>query len=239
MNVRLSAIAASASLLLGCPEVTDPPPSPNPDAQTEGDAGGVERIDTDGDGLCDDTELAWGTLVEEADSDGDGFNDRIERDLGFFPLLPDSPDRESLLFLTENEASSVQLSVVRTVRGLGESYLGGFTSLPTSDRLGVTARSFLQAAVAVGAMPDENVAEVVAEEQRFTGVVGRTQLFFEVRFGFGDELPRGCGRVFPFRYTVKRDDGTTFLNRRYLIVVTPRSQRLENIEWCVAEGGCI
>ena len=52
--------------------------------------------------------------------------------------------------------------MVRTVRGLGESYLGGFTSLPTNDRLGVTARSFLQAAVAGGSLVQDRDEAVSA-----------------------------------------------------------------------------
>jgi hypothetical protein len=232
-------VVTAALFAVGCPESS--PPAPGLDGDTPpADAGTIDPTqDTDGDGLCDTTEIQWGTLVEDPDSDDDGLNDWVERILGFDAFDPGSPTRELLVFLTENEASSAQLPILRAVRGEGETYAGAFMELPIADRLGVTAREFFEGAYAVGAMPAENVYEIHEEDQVFVGVTGRTQLYFEVRFAYGDAVDRGCGRVYPFRYDIRREDGATVYARRFILVVLPRGQRLDTVEWCVPEGGCL
>ena len=203
------------------------------------DTGPPPRVDTDGDGVCDDTELVWGTDLMAPDTDGDGFTDGIERQFGYQPWAADSPARESLVFLSETEAASTTLAVTRIVRGEGETFSGAFSSEPVMDRLGLDARSFFDRALAVGAEPEENVFEVREDEERFVGVVGRTQLFYEVRFAFGANVPRSCARGYPFRYEIRRDDGINVLVARYLLVVLPPGQRLDTTEWCALEGPCI
>jgi len=232
-------VAMLAALLGGCPGPQPPPPPP-------GDAGvidlmdsGPDTRDSDGDGLCDATEIAWGTDPLAVDSDLDGLTDRAERDFGYAPLLPDSPERSLLVFMNENDASTAQLPVEGIVRGEGESFTGGFQALPIANRLDYDADTFLELAQAVGANPMGNVFEVRAEEQRFVGVFGRTQLTFEVRFAFGSATPRGCVTAFPFRYQIKREDGRTVAYGRYLLVVLPDGERLDTAEWCVPDGNCI
>ena len=227
-----------AAPLAGCPRVDPPLPDSGPPPMLM-DSGPMMRVDTDGDGLCDGTEIATGTDPLDADSDGDGVSDRAERDLGFSPLAPDSPERDRLVFMQEGPDSSMQFPIERIVRGRGETYSGAFQALPVSNRLDYTASTFLERARAIGANPMENVFEVLPEEQRFVGVFGRTQLTFELRFAFAGATPRECVTAFPFQHQVKRDDGRTVAFGRYLLVVLPDGTRLENADWCVPEGDCI
>ncbi|MFK7988307.1 MAG: hypothetical protein AB8I08_19965 [Sandaracinaceae bacterium] len=228
-------VVALSLLATGCPKVTPVPLEDGGPPRV--DSGPIDRFqDTDGDGLCDDTELEWGTLLMDPDTDDDGLNDRVERQLGYDAFDPNSPDRELLVFLSENPSSSVQLPILRAVRGAGENYAGAFMPLPVPDRLDLDARSFFEGAVAVGAMPAENVIEVREEEERFISVNGRTQLFYEVRFAYGENIDRSCARVYPFQYEIRRDDGATAFFRRYTLIVLPRGQRLDTVEWCAPEG---
>jgi len=228
--------------LLGCDGVdpgfdAGPPVDAGPPFTFDG--GPPSDQDLDGDGLCDTTELAMGTDPGSADTDADGLNDRVEVELGFRPLEPGSPEREILLFMEETPQASVQASVSLVVRAEGQTYTGAFEALPVFDTLDLDARTFLADAVASGAVPAENVFDVQQVEQRFVGVFDRTQLVWELRFEFGDQLPRSCIRAYPFRYLVKRDDGFLVAGRRNLLVVLPDGQRLDTTEWCRPEGDCI
>lgn len=234
-------LSLSAVVLGGCPGPNDPPPPP-----PSGDAGTIDLldsgdpfVDTDGDGLCDGTELAWGTDPTLMDTDGDGFTDRAERDFGYAPLLPDSPSRDDLVFMEEVDGATAQLGLQILVRGDGETYTGVFQPLSIANRLDYDAATFLEAARAVGANPMDNVFEVQPDAGVFRGVFGRTQLIFEVRFAFDSATPRDCVTAFPFRHQVKREDGVTVGFGRYLLVLLPDNQRLADAEWCVPEGGCI
>ena len=216
-----------------------PPPPPPEDGGTDPPDAGRQFFDTDGDGLCDDTEIAWGTNPESRDSDLDGLTDRAERDFGYAPLEPDSPRRDIMVFMEEGAGSTAQFPIERVVRGMGEIYTGAFEPLWIANRLDYDAGTFLEAAIAVGAVPEDNVFEIVPEEQRFRGVFGRTQLVFEVRFEFGGAVERSCVTAFPFRYQIKREDGVLVGFGRYLLVLLPRGERLDTAEWCVPDGNCI
>ncbi len=235
-----SLILTVAALSCGCGPPPSPPPPPPDDAGTVTllDSG-PSGVDSDNDGLCDETELAWGTDPMAPDTDLDGLNDRAERDFGYAPLLPDSPARDLLVFLEETEASTAQFPIQRIVRGAGESYTGAFTAPFVANRLDYDASTFLERVHAVGANPMENVFEVRPEEQRFIGVFGRTELTYEIRFQFAGATPRGCVTAFPFTHQIKREDGVTVGFGRFLLVVLPDGSRLHDAEWCVPDGGCI
>ena len=234
-------LSLSAVVFGGCPGPNDPPPPPPSDDGGTIDLldAGEPFIDTDGDGLCDGTELAWGTDPLMVDSDSDGLTDRAERDFGYAPLLPDSPPRDELVFMEEVADATAQLGLPIVVRGEGETYTGVFQALPIANRLDYDASTFLEGARAVGADPMDNVFEVQEEAGVFRGVFGRPQLIYEVRFAFGGNTPRNCVTAFPFRHQVKREDGVTVGFGRYLLVLLPDNQRLANAEWCVPDGGCI
>lgn len=216
-----------------------PPPPPTDGGEPTPPDSGPSFLDSDGDGLCDDTEIMWGTDPMAADSDRDGLTDRAERDFGYAPLEADSPPRDILLFMEEREGGTAQFPIERVVRGEGETYTGAFEPLPVANRLDYDAATFLEAALAVGAVPAENVFEVRSEEQRFLGVFGRTQLVFELRFEFGSAIERSCVTAFPFRYQIKREDGVLVGFGRYLLVLLPSGERLDTAEWCVPDGDCI
>lgn len=228
-------------VLAGCPG-----PDPRFDAgsrdagpRIEIDAGAPVDLDTDEDGLCDNTEVAMGTDPSVADTDSDGLTDRIEVELGYRPLQAMSPERRILIFMEETELATQQLAIPLEVNSDGQSYQGSFEPLPVFDTLELTAADFVVDARASAAMPEENVFRIDATEQNFVGVFGRTQLVWDLRFAFGANLPRSCIRAYPFLYQVKRDDGRRVLLEDWLLVVLPAGQRLNTAEWCVPEGGCI
>jgi hypothetical protein len=168
------------------------------------------------------------------DTDGDGIPDRIEFDFGFLPTRTDSPDRSILVWLDEAPNRSVRLAVSHVVVGEGHTFTGAFRPLPAASE--EDASTFYRASFAFAAIPRENVFEIFPELQRFAGVTGRTELVYEVFF----ETPQsyelqGCRRAYPWRYDVKRNDGSLVLARRYLLIVGPEGTS----EWCVPPGPCI
>lgn len=227
---------------MGCP---GPPPGldggdprdagPRP----EFDAGAPDDLDTDEDGLCDNTERAMGTDPEVPDTDSDGITDRVEVELGFRPTQAMSPERGILLFMEETELSTRQLTIPLEVNSDGQTYTGAFEALPVFDTLELTASDYLVNAQATTAMPEENVFRIEGPAQTFAGVFGRTTLIWDLGFAFSDNLPRACIRAYPFRYQVKRDDGFRVLVEDWLLVILPDGQRLDTAEWCRPEGGCI
>ena len=55
--------------------------------------GGNIFMDTDGDGLFDEEELAFGTDPNNIDTDGDGYTDKVEIESGYDPLKPAPGDK--------------------------------------------------------------------------------------------------------------------------------------------------
>lgn len=223
--------AACALALAGCGQ---PGPIPLPDGGSS-DANVIVYVDSDGDGLCDDTELARGTDPSRPDTDGDGFSDRVEVDFGYNPTRTDSPNRELVVRVREAVGAAVMVPVAYVARGEGESFTGAFQAMPVVDAQGVTADDFYAGSLAVGAEPMHNVFEVVPDEQRFDGVFGRTQLVFVVSLESPATEPRGCRRAYPWRYNVKRSDGRLVFSRRFLLVVEPEGEA----DWCAPVGPCI
>src|SRR5690606_38201001 len=142
----------------------------------------IVLVDSDGDGLCDSTELSRGTDPNLPDTDGDGVSDRVEVDFGFRPTRTDSPDRTLLIYLSERRGASVDAPIVYTARGQGESFSGSFQPLAVVDPDGVTAEDYFSAAIALRANPPQHVFQIVPEEQHFDTVIGRTELYFMVSF---------------------------------------------------------
>lgn len=229
-------MAACALLLAGCPTSLRSPPPLDGGTPLWPDAGPPPALDSDGEGLCDMTERARGTNPFDLDTDGDGFDDRVEVDLGFDPTRTDSPDRDFLVWLTETPGSMAEVGIRVTVRGQGQSYAGAFQTVATLDPEGADARDFYQRSYAVGAIPADNAFDVQPDEERILGVIGTTNLVFAVELGW-QGAPRGCRRAYPWRYIVKRQDGTTLYARRYFVVIRPVD---DDGRWCSPpEGGCI
>jgi len=233
-NLGALAVCSLALLLPACSKVQPAPPLP-PDAGSQPDSGPiVDYTDTDGDGLCDRTERARGTNPEAADTDGDGVPDRAEIELGFNPTRTDSPDRDLLVRIGEAPGSAARVPIPYVVNGRGASYGGAFRSLYAPSDL--DAGFFYAGSFAFAADPLQNVYAVLPEEERFDRVNGRTRLIFETFFETPLSLEtRGCIHAYPWRYEIKRDDGTLVFARRYILVVTPAGAT----EWCVPPGLCI
>lgn len=228
-------------VLGGCPQTVEPPP-PDDAGMLPPDGRVLDFTDSDLDGLCDRTEISRGTDPSLDDTDGDGLSDRFEIDFGYEPLRTDSPENDSLVFLTEMAGAGTQASFqYATPRSTtGATYAGAFEAQAVPDVLDLSAADFFVAASAIGADPMQNVFEVREEEQRFVGVTGRTLLIFEARFAFASNVPRVCARGYPFRYLVKREnDGVLVSSQRRILVIVPAGERIDTADWCVPEGMCI
>jgi len=114
---------------------------------------------------------------------------------------------------------------------------------PGFDPFDVDAGDFFVEARAANANPDSNVIAVDPSAQRFRGVVGSTLLSFEMRFAFdtgGDpNFARGCSRIYPFVYNVKRSDGALILREPFYLLVLPPAQTLQTTPRCPLTDLCI
>jgi hypothetical protein len=233
-SLSLLAAALVAALAAGgCRKVT--PVAPGYDGSRPDGSLGPPEPDADADGLCDGTELAQGTDPARSDTDGDGTSDRVEYESGFDPLRTDSPDREFLVLLGERAGASAEVVIRQTVRGDGEVFTGAWEPIRVSDPERLDASAYYERAYAFAALPRENAYAVDADAQRFVQVVGITDLVFRAEFAWTGE-PRGCRRLYPWRYSIKRDDGAFVYSRRFMLVVAPED---EDAPWCVPTGGCI
>jgi hypothetical protein len=189
--------------------------------------------DTDGDGLCDVREIVRGTNINTLDTDGDEVPDYYEFVLGTSPLDPSTPTLGELLFLSESVGTSTSAGVRRRLVGAGEDYSGAFVALPVSDPEAQSGETFYVRSFATSASPMGNVAMVAPELERYYGVVGSTELGWEIELavpaGF---LPRGCGRVYPLRYDIKRSDGRFVGGDRRFLVVLPVAGSFADGPWC-------
>ena len=240
MALRASVLLlASSALFAGCPDPAVPPAGtldagdggPGPDAIDP-------YVDSDDDGLCNNTEFARGTDPFSGDSDGDGYSDWMETSFGFDPLLPASPDRSIISTMSETPEAGAEVRVPVFVRGQGEDYAGAFEGLPARDPELLTAVDFFSSAIGLHAMPPDHVASIEAEAQIFRLVRGDTELVFEVRFDFGDSFERRCLRAYPWRYTVKRSDGRLVAAERFILVIVPQGETFGSAEWCAPVTGC-
>jgi hypothetical protein len=241
---RVSCLALLA-LVARCSQSTEEARQPAPEAGAptgpEGgvDAGGPDgsdggRFDTDGDGLCDDTEQAAGTDPESADSDQDGIPDMNEHRSGFDPLDEASPGTARLAVLQEQTGSSVQLLVEVWVQGQGESFTGELEAQSAPAARGLTAADLGAYVEAVAAEPPDHAFDLQPEAARFGAVQGETRLTFTIGFTFTDQPAAGCTRGLAFEFSVKRQDSDQPVGRRhYLLVLEPVPDGSDEPGWCV------
>lgn len=227
---------ALALLVAACGSSHPSPPPPGDGSVPDGPV--TPTNDTDGDGLCDTSELMRGTDPLLADTDADGFTDLAEVRFGTNPVLASSPDRTNVFILRESPDATVQVPIDVDVRGRGEDYTGGFMPLGASPDTSTSAMDFFSGTVALYAEPSGNVGLLDADAASFSGVTGTTHLGYEVRFAFGGALPRSCIRAYSFLYSVKRSDGRIVSSTRDVLVVMPLDQRLETGDWCTPPSGC-
>lgn len=207
----------------------------------EGDAAVPERDaapirDSDGDGLCDDTELSRGTDPTNADTDGDGFSDLVEIHVYGDALMIDSPDRDDLVVLPTDRLATSSIPLTFTVRGEGGSYVGGFSARPRPLADTTSANDFFLRASAVAGTPPANVGLV--EEERFVGVVGRTLFTYQLDFEYRGDALIDCMRAYPFTYLVKLEDGSIVGSQTRILLVAPRGMEPGTGAWCADADFC-
>jgi hypothetical protein len=207
--------------LLACagePAVAAPTMDGEPPGDVVADAGSSSN-DSDGDGLCDGTELEVGTDPNAADSDGDRLPDLIEVVSSFSPVEADDPASDQVAFMQGVRGGALDFGVRSTVNGDGQSLAGWFSSAGSFYRDELTAADYFVGATAVAADPVDAARSINEESARFAAVLGRTRLSFNLRFEHGQRPDLECGRAYPFRYAIKSDDGETRSERFYLLVV--------------------
>jgi hypothetical protein len=237
---RFRPLALAILFATGCPRTLEPPPPYDAGPQLDA-PDPLDFSDSDSDGVCNRTESQLGTDPLLPDSDGDSLSDRAELDLGYDPTRQDSPQRSAIVLLDERASATahVAVSYVTPSSTEGRDFTGTFLSLDIVDPDAIDAEAFYTDSFAIGADPMGNVFEVEGEAERFGGVFGLTELVFDVRLAFGPNPARGCVRAYPWRYNVKRDDGTIVAAPRYLLVIVPDGESVDTAAWCLPEGPCI
>jgi hypothetical protein len=196
----------------------------------------ISDVDSDGDGLCDDSERSAGTDPTTPDSDGDGIPDVNEYLFGFEPVDPAVPGIDQLAFLEEEPGASVELTAHIWVQGLGDAHTGVFEAVQSAALNELSATDFNASVLAVAADPEDHAFDIDPQSARFGSVHGDTRLTFVLRFGFTDQEAVGCVRGFPFRFGVKRPDEHALVGERlYLLVVVPPGARADAENWCKPE----
>ncbi len=232
-----SSLLACAALLAGCPQ-SKPPAPPSLDLGPRIDGFVPPGIDTDADGVCDDTEYRFGLDPARPDTDADGFPDWFEVAAGFSGNAPASPPRDELLVLAETAEGTATATIVVTVRGEGETYSGSVDPQIIRDPFGLDAGAFFDEARATGAEPPGNVVRIDEVARTWENVRGRTLLFSELRFRFGTQTALGCVRGYPFRYYTKSDAGRIVASARRVVLVLPPGTTPATGPWCAPAGPC-
>lgn len=227
--LRSLCLATLTAILSACALSSGPPFSPNDGGQ---DAPPSSTNDFDRDGICDATEDSLGTSPLQADTDGDSFPDDVERAFGSDPLMPASPNRDELVYLSESATAAFSVTPVLRVRGMGQVFTGFATAGAGARTGGVLATDLIDSAFAVDADPRSNVFEIDSENQRFVGVEGTTRLVFDLRLFAGALDPRDCRRSFVVRYFAKTVEGNVYSGPTYLVIVTPDVNSEHFDDWC-------
>ena len=208
-----------------------------PDLRDAGADAGLLADDRDGDGLCDHTELQFGTDPRSADSDGDGLPDLIELANGFDPVGPQQPASDQVAWLQARGGAAIDFPVRTTVDGEGLGLSGYFESVPSIYSDGSSAQDFYGSTLAVSADPVDAVRSIDSESARFFSVLGHTRLGFSLHFAYTADAPAiDCARAYPFRYGIKSDDGKVVSERLYLLVVSSSASSPAATDYCVPFG---
>jgi hypothetical protein len=179
-------------------------------------------VDSDQDGLCDDTETRLGSSNAKADTDGDGMPDVVEVTLGYGVLDPTSPERAWLAELDTTPGATVTYLLDVPVDGTGVGFNGAFENYASIYADGSTAGDLFVGASAVSADPPDAARDVQPDAERFGTVTGAARLRFGLRFeNTLLDGPTDCGLAYPFQYVVKSDDEASFDNVPLAVIVWP------------------
>lgn len=212
------------------------------DAGVEPEAGVVDggrpaNRDTDGDGLCDDTEAALGTAPGQVDADADGIPDLFEVALDYGTFDAEQPPATSVVRLATTPGATAQLHVRVNLTGSGAGVEGAVTALPSLYDLPVEARAFFDGVVTTGATPQDHVRGVSADSARISAVQGLTQLTFRVSFRLratSVDLP-DCVLAFPVAFSLKSDEAQELARQDLLLLVGPDDALFEPARFCTPE----
>lgn len=216
-------VASSHDVTLKQPDAMTPPPMP--------------VSDSDHDGVCDATEQQVGTDPHAADSDGDGLPDLIELANGFNPIDAANPAPDQLGQLEARAGASLDFPVRATVEGDGQGVSGLFQAISALYGDGVSAEDFFAGASAVSADPSDAVRNIDTTGAHFDSVLGHTRLVFSLHFEYaGSANAPSCGKAYPFRYSVKSDDGSTAADRVFLLILTAEGETGGHVTYCQPRG---
>lgn len=193
--------------------------------------GPPDPADADGDGLCDDSEVALGTDPQRLDADQDGIPDLIEVALDYDSSDALRPAPTAIAKLPTVPGATANLEVRVQLSGAGEGVEGVLRPLGSLYDLPVETRLLLDGVVTTAATPQDNVRDVSATTARIGAVTGLTQLVFRASFRFGlaaDALPP-CVLSFPVAFVLKSDDAQEVARRDLLLLVGP-SESLSEAE---------
>jgi len=225
-------------MLSACGGHSGSPGADAPDLRSRADAGeAAAPLDSDQDGLCDATEADLGTNPHAIDTDGDGLPDVIELVSGHEPVVPEDPSPDQLAYLVGERGAALDFEARFTVDGDGQALTGRFGALGTLYRDGDTAERYFVGAAALEASPVDAARSIERDSARFDAVLGHTRLSFQLHFQLGDQPPRDCARAYPFRYSIKSEDGQTRAERSYLLVIGPSgAATLQADAFCLPTG---
>jgi hypothetical protein len=222
-------------MLCACAGQTAPASRPRPAAKKSTVS---PAVDSDSDGLCDITEQQLGTDPMSADTDSDGLPDAIEVSYGFDPTDQTAPSADQLAHLEARGGAVLDFPVRTTVQGDGQGVTGVFQPLSSIYADGATAEDFFIGASAVSADPADGVRSIATGSARFDSVLGPTRLAFSLHFEHptDDTKAPSCAKAYPFRYSVKSDDGDTRGDRLFLLIVSPEGQAGTAPQYCPLKG---
>lgn len=192
--------------------------------------------DRDGDGLCDASELQYGTDPDDPDTDDDKLPDLIEVILGLDALSNLSPDPSALLLLQATQDTRQEFELRVTIDGQGGDYSGLFLDSASIWANGETAATYLVSSSALAAAPPDNVRDIDSTAQTFLGVNGETRLRFGLEFLFADADDLPCTLTLPFQYVVVDNSGAFSNTDPYLLVLTPSGALESSDDFCTTSS---
>jgi hypothetical protein len=177
----------------------------------------VPRIDTDQDGLCDDTELGrTQTDPNSVDSDGDGFTDLFEYLNYTNANRATDPNADSVIAWYETPGELAEQIFSFTYRGVGETLFALYSENPPGID-GLRGNELGLQLQALAASPPGNVVELT--DTRFVSVTGQTRLTYRFSGAWPTQTPLRCRRAYTITPIVYSDVRGYVYGRRFFVDV--------------------
>ena len=179
----------------------------------------VPRLDTDGDGLCDDTEatqLRTDPLL--VDTDGDGLTDLFEYLIYSNANRATDPPQDTIMSWYERPGEAVETVFTFSYRGVGETLFGVYgETTPGID--GLHGEELPLELQAFSASPAGNVAAI--SDTRFVGVLGATRLTYRLSGVWPTQPPMRCRRAYTITPIIYAEPRGYVYGKRFVIDVRP------------------